>query len=332
MERIAIMGLGPIGVSIGLALKQAELKQVEIVGFDKDRRSASQAAKMGAVDRATGVYRKAVERAQLIVLDNAWSDTQTILEAIAPLVEDGCVVTDTRATKSSSLSAATDILPSGIGFVGGHPLTNGTAESLEQASPELFTGIDYCIIPAESASQDAVGTVVGMVETIGAKPFFLDPKEHDTYVAAVTDLPTVLSYALVNATTASASWRDMARLASEEFSTAARLATQDPKDAATESLANKDALVHWIDQIIAELYSYRKDLSLEDGNLEVSFVRAWENHARWTAGAAAQQKSPPLPSASETMGGWLMGRRLWDRQRQILDSGKRDPWEYPEKK
>ena len=332
MERITIMGMGPIGVSIGLALKQAELENVEIVGFDRDRRSLSQADKMGAFDGATGVYRKAVDHAQLIILDNPWSETKTILEAIGPLVEEGCVITDTRATKSDSLKVAMDILPSAIGFVGGHPVTKKPADSLDDASPSLVSGIDYCVVPAGSASHEAVKTVVGMVETIGAIPFFLDPEEHDTYVAAVTDLPTLLSYALVNATTASASWRDMARLASQEFNAGSHLASQDPQNAAADSRANKDALVHWIDQIIAELYSYRNDLAEKGETLEDSFVQAWQNRAKWIAGAVTEVEAPEIPSASESLAGWFMGRRLWDRQKRILDSNKRDPWEYPGKK
>jgi prephenate dehydrogenase len=170
-----------------------------------------------------------------------------------------------------------------------------------------------------------------MVEAVGARPFFLDPEEHDTYVAAVTDLPVLLSYALVNAATASASWRDMARFASEEFDAASSLAANDPRTAAAESLANRDALVHWVDRVIGELYSYRNDIGKGGEDLETSLVRAWENRAKWKAGVTSGEKRPEIPSARDTMAGWLFSRRLWDRQKRITDTAKREPWEYPRK-
>jgi len=332
MERIAIMGLGPISASIGLALKQAELKTVEIVGFDRDRRAVSEAVKIGAVDEGTGVYRRAMEGAQLVIMDSPLAEAEETLGGIASLVEDGCVVTDVRATKSASMKRAAEILPSGTGFVGGHPLPKRRVGEIKDASPSLLTGTDYCVISPPSADQGAVGTVVGMVEAIGANPFFLDPEEHDAFVAGVEDLPTVVSYALVNATTGSASWRDMARLASETFNAGSTLASKDPKSTAADHLANKDALVQWIDQVIAELYSYRNDLSKESEDLAASFIRAWENRAKWKAGVVTEEKELDVPSSKETFAGLFIGRRLWDRQRKILGAGKRDPWEYQDRR
>ena len=331
MDRIAIMGLGPIGASLGLALKRAELRNVEVVGFDRNRRTVSQASDMGAIDRGTGVYVKAVDGAQLVVLDLPMTEASDVLGAISHMLAEGCVVTDTRATRSSSLEAATERLPRSTSFIGGHPLPKTPAADLSQASAALFDGADYCVIPSKSADNGAVGTVVGMVETVGARPFFLDPEEHDAYVAAVTDLPQLLSYALVNATTRSASWRDMARFASEEFGAASSLAANDPRAAVADSLANRDALVHWVDQIIGELYSYRNDISKGGEDLETSLVRAWENRAKWKAGVTSDEKKQEIPSARDTMAGWLVSRRLWDRQKQITDATKREPWEYPKK-
>lgn len=325
------MGLGPIGASLGMALKKAEIRNTRIVGFDRSRKAVSEASKMGAVDHGTRVYSEAVDGAGLVVLDLPGNEIVDTVKSVGPMLKTGSVITDTRATTPSSMVTAIEHMQSGTNFVGGHPLLKKTANDLSQASDSLFEGADYCVIPSKSANNQAVSIVVGMVESIGAKPFFLDPEEHDGYVAAVMNLPALMSYAMTNIVTSSASWRDMSRFASEEYDLATRLAIKDPQALVADSIANKDALIHWIDQVIGELYSYRKDISSNKERLETRFIRAWEQRAKWEAGLTSENDKPDLPSARDTMASWIFSHRLWDRQKKITDASKREPWQYPKK-
>ena len=325
MDRIAILGMGPVGVSIGLGLRRAGLQETEIVGVDGDRRRLSKASRMEAVDRTTGSLKSAVAGAGLVVLDVPLSDTRDVLEAVGPGLDRGCVVTDTGTVKAPVMKMAEACLPDWASFVGGHPLPSRPLRDQEDAAPSVFEDTDYCVVPAETAEPDAVRTVVGMVEALGARPFFLDPSEHDAWVAAAMNLPALVSRVLMNATTTSASWRDMSRLAASEFADVSRPSSYDPEDAAAECLANRDALLHWIDRFVDEVSSFREKLNEGNRDLADSFVHAWEEWSRWNAGAADEDSPAEIQTAAETMAGMVVGRRLVGKYRQIRDAGRREP-------
>jgi prephenate dehydrogenase len=91
----------------------------------------------------------------------------------------------------------------------------GKTQSVEGAEADLFKGATWCIAPSVTADEEAVRTVLGMVSALGAEPFFVDPGEHDAYVAGVSHLPFVLSAALMRAVSSDPSWRDMKSLTAE---------------------------------------------------------------------------------------------------------------------
>ncbi len=316
VDRITIIGLRPIGVSIALGLKRARLADTEVVGTDGDRESLSRASKMGAVDRTAGNLKSALEGAHLVVLDIPLADTREMLEAIGPILEEGCVVTDTDTAKVQVMEWAESHLSPGSSFVGGRPLPKRSVTSVDDADAALFDDTDYCVIPAKSASPDSVKTVVGMVEMLGAKPMFLDAHEHDSYAAAMAQLPVILSAALVNSASGSPSWREMHRLAGPEFRGISQLAANDPEDSSAGSLATSDALVHWINQMTAELNRFSDLIKAGDGLLD-TFVHAWEEHARWEAGAVAEEPGFDVPSPGKTVASSLFGKRLTDRYQQL---------------
>ena len=324
MGQITIVGMGPIGVSIGLALKQAGVVDTKIVGTAKDRRALSTAAQMGAVDKIDGNLRSAVRGSGLVILDASLKETEEFLEALGPVLDQGCVVTDTGASKGRIIEAADRHLPDGIDFVGGHPLIKKRLRSLDDADAALFDGAEYCILPAGSANRSSVRTVVGMVETMGANPFFLDLEEHDSYAAAMHHLPIVLSTAFVTATAGSEGWREMHRLAASDFSDFSELAANDPEDNEAACLAKPDALVHWLDRIIAELSSFRSQINERSFDLIDNFTRAQEARDRWEAGRVVAYEGPGLPSTGDMMGAAFVGQRLYDRYKKITQPEKKE--------
>ncbi len=330
MERITIIGTGVVGVSMGLALKRANLRNTEIVGSSGDRDALKIAFKAGAYDEETPNLRNAVRGAQMIVLDSPFTQTREILDAIAPIVEDGCVITDTCTAKVKAMEWADQLLPSNVSFVGGRPLIRKPFTKLEDASADLFHGCKYCISPANNADQTAVKTVVGLVELIGAKPLFLDPHEHDSYAVAMEVLPTVLSSAFVTTTSGSESWREMHQIAAATFAEYSRLASEDPLDNEASCYTNVEALVHWLDEYIAELYTYRnmiKDSNAND-DLVQTFIKAWEGRARWDAGAVVDTGENNLPTAGQSMATAFFGERLTQRYNQMTGGEKKSPWTY----
>ena len=333
MGRITIVGMGPIGVSIGLALKKRGIGDTEIVGTAKDRRTLSSATQMGAVDSTDGNLKSAVRGAGLVILDASLKDTEDLLEALGQLLDTSCVITDTGASKGRIMELAEQHLPKGIDFVGGHPLIKKRLEGPEDADAALFEDADYCIMPAESANKSSVKTVVGLVETLGAVPYFLDRDEHDSYAAAMNHLPIVLSTAFVTAVAGSEGWREMHRLAASDFGDFSRLAANDPEENEAACLAKPDALVHWLDRMIAELYAYRSQIKERSQDLIDSFANAQEARDRWEAGMVVTSNARPLPSTGEMMGAAFVGQGLMNRYKEMTEGqDKKDDDQRPSRR
>ena len=323
--------MGAIGTSIGLGLKRAGLSETEIIGADEDGDALNVATKMGAVDQTSSHLGRALDGAQLVILAVPLPETRELLEAIGPVLEQGCVVTDTATVKTRVMEWAKEYLPRGTSYVGGRPIPKWSLISTEDADATVFEDTDYCVIPSSSAEPEAVKTIVGLVESLGARPLFLDAQEHDSFAAALTHLPAVISAALVTSTNDSAYWRDMAKLAGPEFSRLSSLAAFNPEESAAVSLANQDPLVRWLDRMIAELSSYREQIEKRDENLLERFIHAWEQRARWEAGVVDEGPEIEVPSAAQSIAGMVVGRRMARRFGQIVKVGKRPPWKYRSK-
>ena len=330
MERITIIGMGPIGVSIGLALMKAKLKTTEVIGSSGDRNALSTASKIGAMDGAESNLRSAVRGASLIVFDLPLSQTKEILDAIAPIVESDAVITDTGTTKVQIAEWADEVLPKGVSYVGGHPLVKRSLTGIEDSAAELFEGVDYPLMPSKSATKDSVKTVVGMVELLGAKPLFLDPHEHDSYSIAMEVLPIVLSSALVTSTARSPGWREMHKLGASEYEHFTKLAKSDPLDNEAECIANAEPMVHWIDEYIAALYEFRKKIADKEEDLFELFITAWEERAKWEFDAVVRDDTQKLPSAGQSMAAAFLGERLLNRYQRMTagNEDKRKGWKY----
>ena len=330
LERIAVVGAGPIGTSIGLALKSVGLKNTEVIGQCSDRDSLSIIKKINAFDEIVSGLDEALEGAQLVVIDSPVSETRDILQSMSPHISDGAVVTDTGNSKVRCAVWAKEFLPDSIDYIGGRPIIKNFDMRLESSSSQLFKDNYYCIMPTEKADAQAIKTVVSMVEAIGAVPYFLDPIEHDSYSAAVDVLPMVISAAFVNTTAGSDSWKEMYKTASRAFDQQSMASSDDPIDAETQCLTVSQPLIHWIDQMILSMNKIRSQLSEDSDDLIESFITAWEQRARWETGAIGNDDSrPTLPTAGESMASVLLGDKLAKRFTKLGDADKRSSWKYP---
>ena len=166
MDRITIIGETSMALSIGLALKSANLPNTEIVGSSGDKRVLSTAKDLDAYDKIFTRLGDAIDESKLIVIDIPFSDMRDMLEALGPVVDEGCIITDTSFSKVQVMKWAADILPETVHFVGGHPLMNKPLPSLADANAEIFKGINYCLMPSPSASEDAVKTLANLLEIL----------------------------------------------------------------------------------------------------------------------------------------------------------------------
>ncbi|MDE2803447.1 MAG: prephenate dehydrogenase [Chloroflexota bacterium] len=328
MDKIAIIGLGLIGTSMGLAIRQTQNRNIEVVGIDLEPTHTSTARKMGAIDRDVRTIPDAVRGADLVIVAIPVLAMRDLFEFIAEFLKEGAIVTDTGSTKKDVMEWAAELLPAGVSFIGGHPLAGKETSGPRDAEAALLNGAVYAVCPAVNASEQAVQTVVSVVQAIGAKPYFVDPAEHDSYVAAISHLPFMLSVALVNATSKSVGWREMSRLASSGYRDISRLASGDPVMHRDIAVTNKESLVYWLDECIKDLHRLRGMVKDDQAGLEQALVDAWEARARWMLGREGDDATPTEGlKASDQFMGMLLGDTVAKRFRDMGEQ-KQDPTIY----
>ncbi len=280
MKQVTIVGLGMIGSSLGLALKQLK-SPPRVVGHDNQYDAAARAQKLKAVDRADRNPLEAVAGSDLVVVATPVGAIPSVLETIAEALPAGCVVTDTGSTKREILRRAQELLPSGVAFVGGHPMTGQATAGVEGPDPSIFQGAIYCVTPSVSAPPNAVAAVVSMIQAIGAEPYFVDPIEHDGLVAGISHLPYLLSAVLMRTLAGEPSWREMSLLAAGGFDTATRLAGQNPKMYSDILGTNGDNVVRHLDRLMSELAGVRSRLLSGESAMLKELEEAQQQRATW---------------------------------------------------
>ena len=286
--RVAIIGLGLIGGSIGLALKKAEEshsepqgKNLEIIGYVRRPEAASLAVNIGMVDRVETSLENTVKQAEIVIIATPVLVIKEILSQIASSLPHGCIVTDTGSTKVQVMRWAEELLPPAVDFIGGHPMAGKETYGMKAAEAELFNGCIYCLTPSREASPQSVDKIADMVKKLGAVPFFIDAQEHDELVAGVSHLPFLLSAALVTGTANEPSWEKMKKLAASGYHDVTRLASGNPEVNAQICLTNKQAILRWIDKFIDELQRYRQLVDSGSNQLEEILAEANKLRQEW---------------------------------------------------
>jgi prephenate dehydrogenase len=261
--RIAIIGTGLIGTSIALGLKKNGPRGIEIVGSDRSRDNANEALRMKAFDRIDPSAGRAVDGAALVIIATPILSIRDVLEQIADGLEPGVVVTDTGSTKAEIMRWASMLLPSHVAFVGGHPMAGKTDAGPGAADAMLFNGARWVVTASRHAPKEAIELVIGLARTLEAVPQFMDPDEHDAYVAAISHLPLMAATALFQLARSSEAWPEMSLLAAGGFKDTTRLTGTDSSMAHDIAITNRKQIAHWLQR-------YREALqSLEEGILDI---------------------------------------------------------------
>jgi len=220
--RIAIIGLGVIGGSLGLSLKS--LGKYHLVGIDRDQQTLQVALETGAIDEGTTDCCLGVAGAGIIFLAVPVAGIMEIAARIRDSAPPDAVVTDVGSTKGQVVETLEGLYPGR--FVGGHPMTGSERAGISGADQYLFENAIYVLTPTDHTSPRALSVIEQLVREIGASPICLAPREHDLIVAAVSHQPYLLAVALMNLTLslepdhpaamllAAGGFRDLTRVAS----------------------------------------------------------------------------------------------------------------------
>lgn len=202
-EKVAILGPGLIGASIGLALKQRKLAH-QVVGLARTTATLDAAVAVGALDTGTQDFETAITAADLVVLAAPVLASIDLLKRLAahphllmsrenrkPLITDAC------STKAEFVAVAEQCLPETVDFCGGHPMAGRETAGPEAADAALFEGATWIVTPTPCTSASAVDRTTALAHAMGAVPLMLAPILHDRLVAKVSHLPHLLSVALM---------------------------------------------------------------------------------------------------------------------------------------
>jgi prephenate dehydrogenase len=189
--RIAVLGVGLIGGSIGLAARE-RVEAPEVVGFDTAPAVLEAALRRGAVDRAAGSVAEALEDAEACFACAPVGSLPALVREAVKAAPPGCVVSDVGSTKRAVVAAADDER-----FVGGHPVAGAETSGVEHARADLFEGAAWYLTPGEHASGILYERLHRLITAFGARPAAIDPETHDRLLATVSHVPHVLANALV---------------------------------------------------------------------------------------------------------------------------------------
>jgi len=268
-KRIAIIGLGLIGGSLGLAIKK-RFPSAKVTGLDK-KSVLIQAKKLGAIDYAARSPGEAVRGADLVVLCTPVGVTLRLLPKIAVYCPHKCVITDTGSVKSSIVKEAAKLFRGN--FVGGHPMAGSEKSGIKASHPSLFRNAPWILTPTRRTPTPHLRRLKSLLKNIDARVAIMDAQKHDKLVSRLSHIPQLVAVALVNFAVGSqiagsksielagGGFRDMTRIASSEFDVWADILSENSKE-----------INEGLRFLIKELALYAR--SLDKKNLRAKFDRA----------------------------------------------------------
>jgi prephenate dehydrogenase len=271
---VAVVGVGLIGGSVGLALRERLDERVQ--GFDPGEGVLEAALELGAIDAAAESVADALDGAQVAFVAAPVGALPGVVDAVLATAPEDCVVTDVGSTKRSIVAAHGDPR-----FVGGHPLAGAEASGVHHARGDLFEGATWYLTPTATTGGILYERLHRVLVALGARPEAIDAARHDALMASVSHLPHVLANVLVAQAAQSLRGED-ARLPATgpSFRDATRVAGANGAIWTDIYLSNSDAIVARIEETISRLDEVRGALSERDA----------ERIAAWNASAAEDRR------------------------------------------
>ena len=284
LNKLLIFGVGLIGGSLALALKRAHAVQ-HVVGIGRPGDNLQPALELGVIDETTHDIASALTDADMVVIATPVAQIPLILTAIAPHLKPQTVVTDVGSTKSDVICHARAALQVHFErFVAGHPIAGAEKSGAAAAQPDLFQSRNVVLTPTVETNPDALDAVCRMWQVAGANICRMDAETHDGIFAAVSHLPHLLAFALVDELSRRANAEQLFDFAASGFRDFTRIAGSSPEMWRDISLANRDALLSELDAYQHELEQMRALLQQRDGaGLQALFERASNARNTWSA-------------------------------------------------
>jgi prephenate dehydrogenase len=258
LKSIAVLGVGLMGGSFALAMRRAGLT-ASVVGYDRDPGALQRAAELGIIDRAADSVSDAVRGSELVMVAVPVRAIGRVLHDVSLSLDEDAVVTDAGSTKAEVVRTARDELRERFArFVPGHPIAGRETSGVDAANVDLFRGARVVLTPTAETSPPALALVKGAWESMGARVSLAGAEEHDRVFAAVSHLPHLLSFALVNEIASRDNSAELLDFAAGGFRDFTRIAASSPEMWRDIVLQNRDALLAELDRYGARLAVFRE--------------------------------------------------------------------------
>lgn len=267
--RIAVLGVGLIGGSIGLA---ARTDGAEVAGFDPDTRVLEAARERGALDRAAASVAEAVDEAVAVFACAPVGALPELIDEALAAASATAVITDVGSTKRAIARHVTDER-----FVGGHPIAGSETSGVENARADLFQGAAWYLTPGQGSSGVLYERLHGLLVSFGARPVALDADSHDRLLATVSHLPHVLANVLVSQAARTVDREDepLPRVG-PSFRDATRVAGANSGIWTDIYIQNAEAIADEVEATVQHLRNTARALRAGDADA----IRAWNDRAR----------------------------------------------------
>ena len=290
-EQLGLIGCGLMGGSFALALKRAGLVK-RIVGYSKSPSTTERARQMGVIDVAAPSALLAVSGADIVLLAIPVSATEATFKAIRHLVGPNTLIMDVGSTKRDVVDAARRVLRDHVGcFVPCHPIAGKEVSGVEHADANLYKGKQVILTPIERTYTVQLQKATDVWTALGCHVVKMSPQSHDAAYAAVSHLPHLIAFALINGIAGQEHGKDYMSLAGPGFRDFTRIAASDPRMWRDILMANREELLAQSKIFQQTLQALEQLIASDSGDvLEVLLERASETRANWRV---SPQKSHP---------------------------------------
>ena len=257
-RRVAIVGVGFMGASLGLAIKKKGLAR-QIVGIGHHEDSLKEAQRLGAIDEATLDFNKGIIGADLIVLATPVNTILDFIEILGKEHRRGCIITDLGSTKAMIVERAEKVLHHSLLFVGSHPLVGSEKKGPKNATSQLYEGGVCVMTPTDKTNRLAKEKIKQFWSQLGSSVKFMLPGEHDQVFAYISHLPHLTAFALMKAMP-----DEFLPHATQGLKDATRIAASDPQVWRDIALSNHKSILKALDEAVKVLAAMRRAIVSRD--------------------------------------------------------------------
>ena len=275
-QKVTVIGVGLLGASLAKACKGRGLVD-EITGYGRNCENLRKAKDLKIIDHYSGDLSEAVSDADLVVLCTPVSTIVPLIQSLVSQVQPGTIITDVGSVKESVVHRADKLIPEGIFFVGSHPIAGGENSGLESSTASLYQDAKCIVTPTEKTDTTALKKISALWNALGMNVISLSAEEHDFIFGAVSHLPHIVAYALMNTL---GGLKTTNNLEVTGFSGAGlrditRIASSDPVMWRDICLSNRNHSLNLINRFQNKLEEIRNTIERGDGQeLEKEFVAA----------------------------------------------------------